>query len=187
MTDVETKAQSAMTFEAEGKRTPEKSAADVANIIAQMEGSLTAIAAKVAKINQDMEALRGRFGVDREPGAPVSGAESESLTELREVIASVRVAAESMPIEMSRAVVTEVGSAVASLATGMEMKMQGLGETAKSLHGSAVAIECDILEARAIHEAHLEVRERWALIVMVISLWFSVVIFLSFGYLWFRL
>jgi hypothetical protein len=91
-----------------------------------------------------------------------------------------------MPLEVSRAVVAELSAAVAGLTKGTDVKLQEFSDTAKSLHASAVAIERDILEARAIHEAHLEVRERWALIVMLISLWFSGVIFLSFGYLWFR-
>ena len=186
MTEAETKAQSAMTFEAEGKRTPEKSAADLKDINAQMDGTLTVLLDTVAKVSQDVEALRARFGADREPGASVSEGEKESLKELREVIASVRAAAENIPIEVSRAVVTELNPAVAGLATGMEVKVQGLGDTAKSLGASAVAIERDIVEARAMHEAHLEVRERWALIVMLISIWFSIVICLCFGYLWFR-
>jgi hypothetical protein len=186
MTEAKENEQAAMHFDGAAERTPEKSAADVANSIAKMHGSLKAIAANVGKINQDVQVLSARFGANHEPGVRVSKGEGESLGELREAIASVRAAAENMPLEVSRAVVAELSAAVASLNMGTDVKLQGLGDTAKTLYDSAVAIERDILEARAIHEAHLEVRERWALIVMLISLWFSVVIFLSFGYLWFR-
>jgi DNA gyrase/topoisomerase IV subunit A len=186
MTETETNEQTAMTVEMDEEATLKEIPADLNDTIAQMEGTLTVLSKMVAKVSQDMEAVRTSFGKERETGAPLAGGESGALAEMREATASVRTATENMPLEVSRAVVAELSAAVAGLTKGTDVKLQEFSDTAKSLHASAVAIERDILEARAIHEAHLEVRERWALIVMLISLWFSVVISLCFGYLWFR-
>ncbi|MBD1205421.1 MAG: hypothetical protein H9533_14965 [Rhodobacteraceae bacterium] len=193
MTDVETKAQSAMTVEVPKDTVDPRSIGELLEAIVvrlrEFDRVIESVGEQAGRMTEAVTAAKtssaaaaGEFA-----SASVSEGEKGSLREVREAIELLREAAEKMPTEASRGVVSNLDPVVQGLANRIDVKLHSLGSAVQMADEAAAAIARDILEARAIHEAHLEVRERWALIVMVISLWFSVVMFLSFGYLWFRL